>query len=449
MASLRHAFRRCRGGVSWRSAWTSSFRDGAVGAVLEPPRVFPHARDTSRGFRATAPWRAGTDETRASEAWLPWVGSVTAKDVDRVLRRVNRRIETGIVAMPATARCLETTWDHPSGHDDDEARVAANATLVFLHGFSDEAEHWREFAELLVSGTPGGCDIVLPGAPVRPFVVGGVHRHVGAWFEPRLNHRSDVEWSAVAEPSSSANGNGSGLAGSKVWRCGGIEPAVRWVDGLLADLERRGARPGSVILAGFSQGAALALAAAANKAAWRPALGGVLCLRGYLPRRADVTEEAFASSEPRKGFSKTRNERRESERRRRCFCARAEGTKSRRRRGRASPRMRCVWRARGWARRAPCRRRTRAWSSPCVKTEATSWARTTCGARGGGYARGSNARERLARSVRRVVNVGSDDFSPLEYLVGCFALHLATRRRRASTRRPRRAAWAAADTSCV
>ena len=77
---------------------------------------------------------------------------------------------------------------------------------------------------------------------------------------------------------------------------------MRWVDGLLADLERRGARPGSVILAGFSQGAALALAAAANKAAWRPALGGVLCLRGYLPRRADVTEEAFASSEPRKGF---------------------------------------------------------------------------------------------------------------------------------------------------
>ena len=301
MASLRHAFRRCRGGVSWRSAWRSSFRDGAVGAVLEPPRVFPHARDGSRGFLATAPWRAGTDETRASEAWLPWVGSVTAKDVDRVLRRVNRRIETGIVAMPATARCLETTWDHPSGHDDDEARVAANATLVFLHGFSDEAEHWREFAELLVSGTPGGCDIVLPGAPVRPFVVGGVHRHVGAWFEPRLNHRSDVEWSAVAEPLSTANGNGSGLAGSKVWRCGGIEPAVRWVDGLLADLERRGARPGSVILAGFSQGAALALAAAAKKAAWRPALGGVLCLRGYLPRRADVTEEAFASSEPREG----------------------------------------------------------------------------------------------------------------------------------------------------
>ena len=294
MTRLRHAFRRCRGGVSWRSGWRPSFRDGAVGAFPERPHVFPDARDASRAFRATSPMHAQTDETRASDAWHQWVGSVTSKDVDRVLRRVNRRIETGIVAMPTTARCLETTWDHPSGHDDEKGRIEANATLVFLHGFSDEAEHWREFAEVLVTGTPGGCDIVLPGAPVRPFVVGGVHRHVGAWFEPRLNHRSDVEWSAVDGLS-----NGSGLAGSKVWKCGGIEPAVRWIDSLLADLERRGANPGSVILAGFSQGAALALAAAAKEMAWRPALGGVLCLRGYLPQRVEVTEEASSCWGPR------------------------------------------------------------------------------------------------------------------------------------------------------
>ena len=288
MTSLRHAFRRCRGGVSWRSAWRPSFRDGAVGAVPEPPRVYP---DASRGFRASAPSRSETGETLASDAWHRWVGSVTTRDVDRVLRRVNRRIETGIVSMPGQARCLETTWDHPKTHGDERERIEADATLVFLHGFSDEAEHWREFAQTLVSGTPGGCDIVLPGAPVRPFVVGGVHRHVGAWFEPRLNHRSDVEWSAVDAPGADE----TGLAGSKVWKCGGIEPAVRWVDGLLANLERRGAKPGSVILAGFSQGAALALAAAANDTAWRPALGGVLCLRGYLPERADVTEEPQAS----------------------------------------------------------------------------------------------------------------------------------------------------------
>ena len=300
MTSLRHAFRRCRGGVSWRSAWRPSFRDGAVGAVPEPPHVFPDARDGSRGFRATAPTRAGTDETRASEAWHQWVGSVTAKDVDRVLRRVNRRIETGIIAMPATARCLETTWDHPSGRDDERGCVVANATLVFLHGFGDEPGHWREFAEMLVTGTPGGCDIVLPGAPARPFVVGGVHQRVGAWFEPRLNHKkkSDVECSATDEPPPRPRPRAT-----KVWKCGGIEPAVRWVHSLLADLERRGAKPGSVILAGFSQGAALALAAAAKEMAWRPALGGVLCLRGYLPQRAGVTEEASFATGTEDAFS--------------------------------------------------------------------------------------------------------------------------------------------------
>ena len=221
---------------------------------------------------------------------------MTAKDVDRVLRRVNRRIETGIIAMPATARCLETTWDHPSGRDDERGCVVANATLVFLHGFGDEPGHWREFAEMLVTGTPGGCDIVLPGAPARPFVVGGVHQRVGAWFEPRLNHKkkSDVECSATDEPPPRPRPRAT-----KVWKCGGIEPAVRWVHSLLADLERRGAKPGSVILAGFSQGAALALAAAAKEMAWRPALGGVLCLRGYLPQRVEVTEEASSCWGPR------------------------------------------------------------------------------------------------------------------------------------------------------
>ena len=266
---------------------------------------------------------------------------MTTRDVDRVLRRVNRRIETGIVSMPGQARCLETTWDHPKTHGDERERIEADATLVFLHGFSDEAEHWREFAQTLVSGTPGGCDIVLPGAPVRPFVVGGVHRHVGAWFEPRLNHRSDVEWSAVDAPGADE----TGLAGSKVWKCGGIEPAVRWVDGLLANLERRGAKPGSVILAGFSQGAALALAAAANDTAWRPALGACCACAGT-SRSARTSRRSLR---PPRGRPRGRKRARKKRDRRRCSCARAGATKLRRRRGRASPPKRCARRARAWA----------------------------------------------------------------------------------------------------
>jgi len=241
---------------------------------------------------------------------------VSARDVDTALRRVNRRIETGIVAMPATARCLETTWDHPTGLYERNEKT--KSTLVFLHGFGDRPEHWREFAELLVRGTPGGCDIVLPGAPARPFLVGGAPKDVAAWFEPRLNHRSGggsrsdaettdggsiypIEPIDPLETTERASISTERFTTRSGGGCGGIEPAVRWIDCLLRDLERAGAEPGSVVLAGFSQGAALALSCAAAETAWRPALGGVLCFRGYLPRRVSVVVAEAATEKERYG----------------------------------------------------------------------------------------------------------------------------------------------------
>lgn len=276
----RHTFRRCRG-VSWVSAWRPCLDDAGYKNVAWSE----NAHDSSRGFHTTHSSLSGLD--LSSNGWHPWVGAVTPKDVSRVLRRVNRRIETGIVAMPETSRCLETRWDHPSVSSQKSNQKKTKQTLVFLHGFSDEAQHWAEFAELLVRGVPGGCDVVLPQAPVRPFVVGGVHRHVGAWFEPRLNHRAQ----------NAINQSAKHTGASKVWQCGGIEPAISWMDDLLRDLESQGAEAGSVIVAGFSQGAALAIAAAARDTAWRPVLGGVLSFRGYLPKRADVTTEVSGTEE--------------------------------------------------------------------------------------------------------------------------------------------------------
>jgi predicted esterase len=290
MTSLsRHAFRRCRG-VSWRSTWLPRFDDARCVAMRGSARDLP-----SRGVHTTTNVSSisdvGSSTNAASDAWHDWVGSVTPRDVDRVLRRVNRRIETGIVAMPESSRCLETRWDHPRMTTIEDAttkKTKTKTTLVFLHGFSDQAEHWREFAELLTRSVPGGCELLLPQAPVRPFVVGGVHRHVRAWFEPRLNHRAQPVSSSESNHSASESESNQHTGGSKVWHCGGIEPAIAWMEDLLRDLEQKGAHPGSVIVAGFSQGAALALAAAAADKAWRRALGGVLCFRGYLPKRAEL-----------------------------------------------------------------------------------------------------------------------------------------------------------------
>ena len=131
---------------------------------------------------------------------------MTQRDVDRVLRRVNRRIETGVVALPKGSRCLED--DHSWREADVElepdftapcaahqtTHPTARGTLVFLHGFGDDAKHWREFTELLVRGIPGGFDVVLPAAPNRKFQIAGEPLEMTAWFEPRMKHTREGGW---------------------------------------------------------------------------------------------------------------------------------------------------------------------------------------------------------------------------------------------------------------
>ena len=224
----------------------------------------------------------------AHDEWRAWTAAVTQRDVDRVLRRVNRRIETGVVALPKGSRCLED--DHSWIEADvalepdftapckvhETTHATPRGTLVFLHGFGDDAGHWREFTELLVRGIPGGFDVVLPAAPNRKFQIAGEAVEATAWFEPRMKHTREGGW----DDDTDTPRDGS------PWTCGGIDGAVAWtrrlVDGLI---EQRGVAPGSVLVAGFSQGAGLALAAAEDRTSWSPALRGVLSLRGYLPRR--------------------------------------------------------------------------------------------------------------------------------------------------------------------
>ena len=217
----------------------------------------------------------------AHDEWRAWTAAVTQRDVDRVLRRVNRRIETGVVALPKGSRCLED--DHSWIEADvalepdftapckvhETTHATPRGTLVFLHGFGDDAAHWREFTELLVRGIPGGFDVVLPAAPNRKFQIAGRPVEATAWFEPRMKHTREGGW----DDDTDTPRDGS------PWTCGGIDGAVAWtrrlVDGLI---EQWGVAPGSVLVAGFSQGAGLALAAAEDRTSWSPALGGVLSL---------------------------------------------------------------------------------------------------------------------------------------------------------------------------
>ena len=225
--------------------------------------------------------------------------TVSERDVDRALRRVNRRIESGVASLSKHSKCVEEawTWGPMEGRRIDLRLVdganvksrgdGTRGTLIFLHGFGDTGEHWAELAELLVRGMPGGYDVILPDAPLRRFLIGNREQLVPAWFEPRLKNSRDPD------PLLGAGDDAGGK--TTPWKCGGIEAAVAWARALLAEVEARGAAPGSVVIAGFSQGAGLALAVAAEeeRAGRSPTLGGVLCLRGYLP----ITRDALSPGE--------------------------------------------------------------------------------------------------------------------------------------------------------
>ena len=239
-----------------------------------------------RGLAITQRTVRSTHSTR--DEWSGWTTAVTQQDVNRVLRRVNRRIETGVVALPKGSRCLED--DHSWREADVElepdftapcaahqtTHPRARGTLVFLHGFGDDAKHWREFTELLVRGIPGGFDVVLPAAPNRKSQIAGEPLEATAWFEPRMKHTREGGWDYERDIPKDGS----------PWTCGGIDGAVAWTRRLVAGLQEGGAAPGSVLLAGFSQGAGLALAAAEDRRSWSPALGG-----GVIAARVPAEEE--------------------------------------------------------------------------------------------------------------------------------------------------------------
>jgi predicted esterase len=276
-------------------------------------------RENHAATRAASP---DASRARYGDVASPgWNGSPSAMDVERAVRRVNRRIQSHVMTLPKRSRCLEEEWRWDencvswtrttSFHGTGDARIAkfserwdrdrasneddaglrdgnrrGKYTLIFLHGFCDTAENWREMTEMLVRGVPGGVEVLLPSAPSRLFQIGDAHRDVAAWFEPRMNNTRVAEEFEGPGPSNTP------------WRCGGIDPAIAWTKSLIAEQEKRGAARGSVVLMGFSQGAGLAMAAAASETAWSPALGGVACLRGYLPITKNESDLSLSSSAP-------------------------------------------------------------------------------------------------------------------------------------------------------
>jgi predicted esterase len=204
------------------------------------------------------------------------VNGVEANDavnVERVVRRLNRRIENAVgvfegVATPSIAGAR--AWSRKETTHAQSQTQTKRKLLLWFHGFGDVAgASWEEFCRaVIVAPDGGGSDVMIacPDAPMRATESGvGETR---AWFEPRL-------WVNANRKESSK------------WTCDGIEASLEMAVQIVNSIEREHGIPRHrVVLGGFSQGACLALACARSELR---DVAGVLAVRGYLPNRVTAS----------------------------------------------------------------------------------------------------------------------------------------------------------------
>src|SRR6187431_3252592 len=128
-------------------------------------------------------------------------------------------------------------------------------TVLWLHGLGDSGDGFAPIVpELVRPGWPA-LRFVFPHAPVRPVTINGGMR-MRAWY--------DISGLEIAHQQDEV----------------GIRDSAKRVGQLIAREVERGIPSERVILAGFSQGGAIALATGLT---WEQPLGAIVALSTYLP----------------------------------------------------------------------------------------------------------------------------------------------------------------------
>jgi phospholipase/carboxylesterase len=140
-------------------------------------------------------------------------------------------------------------------------------SILWLHGLGADGNDFAPIVpELLRPGWPA-LRFVFPHAPVRPVTINGGVR-MRAWYDIRnleIDQRADEQ---------------------------GVRESIAQVEALIARENERGIPASRIVLAGFSQGGAIALAAGVRREA---ALGGLVALSTYLPIASTTAGEANRS----------------------------------------------------------------------------------------------------------------------------------------------------------
>ena len=149
---------------------------------------------------------------------------------------------------------------------EQQTRPRPAWTVLWLHGLGADGHDFSPIVPELVRDDWPGLRFVFPHAPVRPVTING-GTPMRAWYDIQslsMEQRADEQ----------------GLRGS-----------MAEVDALVARERDRGVPPSRLLLVGFSQGGAVALASGLRREA---GLAGIACLSGYLPMAertpAELTE---------------------------------------------------------------------------------------------------------------------------------------------------------------
>ena len=129
-------------------------------------------------------------------------------------------------------------------------------SVIWLHGLGASGDDFRPIVPELGIPESTGVKFIFPHAPVRPITINGGAPMRG-WYDITSldfgNRQQDVD---------------------------GVRESAAQIDELIHTETANGIEPGNIILAGFSQGGAIALFTALTS---EHAVGGVMALSTYLP----------------------------------------------------------------------------------------------------------------------------------------------------------------------
>ena len=143
------------------------------------------------------------------------------------------------------------------------------ATILIMHGLGADGRDFLPIAEQLDLSSVGPLRFVFPSAPVMPVTINGGYQ-MPAWYDilgADLVQREDEK---------------------------GLRQSQAAIDALIEREKSRGIAANRIVVAGFSQGCALALMTGLRH---RERLAGVMGLSGYLPLAATLAKERSPASQ--------------------------------------------------------------------------------------------------------------------------------------------------------